>query len=563
MTLREPEDQEPIADAKVDIQAETRARRLEKLQALRARGVEPYPVRFDRDSTVSAIREAHAGLAPGTVTVVTVRLAGRLMAQRRHGGLIFGELRDETGTIQLMVSRDQVGEQPLEDFSDLDLGDWIGVSGTVVSSDHGELSVRLAGFELLAQSLRAFPSIRHGLADPDARYRRRRLDLALREQTRQTFAIRSTVIDAVRRVLIDRGFREVETPVLLGQAGGAAARPFITHHNALDIEMTLRIALELPLKRLIVGGMNRVFEIGRVFRNEGLDTRHNPEFTLLEAYQAFADYHDMMELTEVIVVAAVTEAIGTTIITVGAREIDLRPRGGRVTRAERVREHAGVEMHPEMPIAEARAIADGLGIPWLDIWGAGKIMSEVYDESSEAALIEPTFVIDHPREISPLARAHRDDPALVERFELVVAGRELANAYSELNDPVDQAGRFQAEAEQQAGGEEEAEPVDDDYVEALEYGLPPTGGLGIGIDRLVMLIAGQEAIREVILFPTLRPEGVDAADELGAVSTERAPSAAEVAAAAAGTSERPPANAAPAVTAPTRRPRSLRPLAWA
>jgi lysyl-tRNA synthetase class 2 len=561
MTLREPEDQEPIADAKVDIQAEIRARRLEKLQALRARGVEPYPVRFDRDSTVSAIREAHAGLAPGTVTAVTVRLAGRLMAQRRHGGLIFGELRDETGAIQLMVSRDQVGEQPLIDFSDLDLGDWIGVSGTVVSSDHGELSVQLDAFELLAKSLRAFPSIRHGLADPDARYRRRHLDLALREQTRQTFAIRSTVIDAVRRVLIDRGFREVETPVLLGQAGGAAARPFITHHNALDIEMTLRIALELPLKRLIVGGMNRVFEIGRVFRNEGLDTRHNPEFTLLEAYQAFADYHDMMDLTEAIVVAAVTEAIGTTIITVGDREIDLRPPWRRVTMAELIREHAGVEMHPEMPVADARAIADERGIPWLDVWGAGKIMSEVYDASSEAQLIEPTFVIDHPREISPLARAHRDDPALVERFELVVAGRELANAYSELNDPVDQAGRFRAEAEQQAGGEEEAEPVDDDYVEALEYGLPPTGGLGIGIDRLVMLIAGQEAIREVILFPTLRPEGADAADELGAVSTERAPSAAAVAVASGEPSQPPLAD--PVVPAPTRRPRSLRPLAWA
>ena len=545
-------------------QAGIRARRLEKLEALRARGVEPYPVRFDRDSTTESVRRAHAELAPGAVTDAAVRLAGRLMAQRRHGGLIFAELRDETGTIQLMVSRDQVGEQALLDFSDLDLGDWIGVWGAVVSSNHGELSVRLAGFELLSKSLRAFPSIRHGLADPEARYRRRYLDLALREQTRRTFAIRSTVIDAVRRVLIDRGFQEVETPVLLGQAGGAAARPFITHHNALDIEMTLRIALELPLKRLIVGGMDRVFEIGRVFRNEGLDTRHNPEFTLLEAYQAFGDYHDMMELTEAIVVAAVTAATGSTIITVGDREIDLQPPWRRVTMTELIREHAGVEMHPEMPLAEARTIADDLGIPWRDVWGAGKIMSEVYDESSEAAQIEPTFVIDHPREISPLARAHRDDPALVERFELVVAGRELANAYSELNDPVDQAGRFQAEAEQQAGGEEEAEPVDDDYVEALEYGLPPTGGLGIGIDRLVMLIAGQEAIREVILFPTLRPEGAGQTDELGAVGTERAPSAADVAIAAGAAAEpfaeRP---TEPPVPAPTRRPRSLRPLAWA
>ena len=563
MTATEPEEHEPTEDADARFQAGIRDRRLAKLEALRARGIEPYPVRFDRDSTTDAIRRTHGELMPGTVTEDVVRLAGRLMAQRRHGGLIFAELRDETGAIQLMVARDQVGEQPLRDFSDLDLGDWIGVWGTVVTSNHGELSVRLAGFELLSKSLRAFPSIRHGLADPEARYRRRYLDLALREQTRQTFAIRSTVIDAVRRVLIDRGFQEVETPVLLGQAGGAAARPFITHHNALDIEMTLRIALELPLKRLIVGGMDRVFEIGRVFRNEGLDTRHNPEFTLLEAYQAFGDYHDMMELTEAIVVTAVKEATGTTVIRVGDREIDLQPPWRRVTMTDLIREHAGVEMHPEMPLADARKIADDRGIPWLDVWGAGKIMSEVYDDSSEAALIEPTFVIDHPREISPLARAHRDDPALVERFELVVAGRELANAYSELNDPVDQAGRFQAEAEQQAGGEEEAEPVDDDYVEALEYGLPPTGGLGIGIDRLVMLIAGQEAIREVILFPTLRPEGAGQSEDFGAVGTEHAPSAAEVAAAGApgGLVESP--SSAPTVAAPTRRPRSLRPLAWA
>jgi lysyl-tRNA synthetase class 2 len=303
-----------------------------------------------------------------------------------------------------------------------------------------------------------------------------------------------------------------------------------------------------------------VFEIGRVFRNEGLDTRHNPEFTLLEAYQAFGDYHDMMELTEAIVVTAVTEAIGTTIITVGAVEIDLRPPWRRVTMAELIREHAGVEMHPEMPIEQARTIADELGIPWLAMWGAGKIMSEVYDASSEAQLIEPTFVIDHPREISPLARAHRDDPALTERFELVVAGRELANAYSELNDPVDQAARFRAEAQQRADGQAEAEPVDDDYVEALEYGLPPTGGLGIGIDRLVMLIAGQEAIREVILFPTLRPQGAEA-DELGNGSTKLARSAADVAAASGDPSEHLPL--APAVPALTRRPRSLRPLASA
>ncbi len=541
-------------------QAAIRTQRLGKLEGLRERGIEPYPVRFDRTGTAAEVRRNHPDLGPGTITDDAVALAGRLMAVRRHGGLIFGALQDETGTIQLMAARDRLGEPALSDFSALDLGDWIGIWGTVIASDHGELSIRLDGFELLSKSLRALPSVRHGLVDPEARYRRRHLDLTLHERTRETFRIRSAVIAATRQSLTERGFEEVETPVLLGQAGGAAARPFTTHHNALDIEMTLRIALELPLKRLIVGGMDRVFEIGRVFRNEGLDTRHNPEFTLLEAYQAFGDYHDMMELTEAIVVAAAQRAIGTTVIDVDGRAIDLKPPWRRVSMAELVREHTGHEMHPEMPLQEARRIADELGVHWLEAWGAGKILSEVYDASCEAGLVEPTFVIDHPREISPLARAHRDDPALTERFELVVAGRELANAYSELNDPVDQAARFRDQARLQAGGDDEAEPVDEDYVEALEYGLPPTGGLGIGIDRLVMLIAGQHSIREVILFPTLRPEGSDGLDAAAVASTERAPSAADLVVAPTSLDGR---RVAPVRTSITRRPRSLRPLAWA
>lgn len=546
-----------------DFQIEIREHRLAKLQALRGRGVDPYPVRFDRDCTAAELHREYADLAPGADTGRVVRLAGRLLAQRRHGGLQFGDLRDETGAIQLMISRDHVGEQAMRDFSDLDLGDWIGVRGAVVASERGELSVRLDFFELLSKSLRALPSIHHGLTDPEARYRQRHLDLTLNESARRTFAIRCAVIAATRRVLTERGFSEVETPVLLGQAGGAAARPFITHHNALDIDMTLRIALELPLKRLIVGGMNRVFEIGRVFRNEGLDTRHNPEFTLLEAYQAFGDYNDMMDLTEAIVAAAAVESIGTTVVDVKGREVDLKPPWRRVTMSELIRENVGVEMHPTMPVQEARQIADELGIEWLKSWGSGKLMNEVYDESSEHKLIEPTFVIDHPREVSPLARAHRDDPALTERFEMVVAGRELANAYSELNDPVDQAARFQAEAMLKAGGDDEAEPVDEDYVEALEYGLPPTGGLGIGLDRLVMLIAGEDAIRDVILFPTLRPEGHEGADSSAAVVGERAPQAADLGApvdGAPGAQSGPPM---PVTRAPTRRPRSLRPLAWA
>ena len=314
------------------------------------------------------------------------------------------------------------------------------------------------------------------------------------------------MIATVRQVLVERGFTEVETPVLDAHAGGAAARPFVTHHNALDIDMYMRIALELPLKRLVVGGFERVFEIGRVFRNEGLDTRHNPEFTLLEAYQALGDYHDMMELVETICSQAALAATGTTVIDVEGQAIDLAPPWRRATMADLVHEHAGVRMHPAMPIEEARAICDRLGIPYQAGWGAGRLISEVYDETVEHALIAPTFVMDHPREISPLARVHRDDDALVERFEAVVAGRELANAYSELNDPVDQRERFEAEARAKAAGDEEAEDVDEDYIRALEYGLPPTGGLGIGIDRLVMLVAGAPSIRDVILFPALRPE---------------------------------------------------------
>jgi len=575
------------AAERAEFQEQTRAHRLEKLEKLRERGVEPYPVRFDRDATAAALRQEFADLAAGTETGRQVRLAGRIMAERRHGGLDFADLQDETGRIQLMATREAVGADELHEFSDLDLGDWVGVEGEVIASNHGELTVRVDRFELLSKSLRALPDVRHGVTDAETRYRQRYLDLTLDESSRRVFRIRSAVIATTRRVLTEKGFTEVETPVLLGQAGGAAAKPFVTHHNALDIDMTLRVALELPLKRLIVGGMNRVFEIGRVFRNEGLDTRHNPEFTLLEAYQAFGDYHDMMDLTEAIVASACEDAIGTTVVTIQGREVDLKPPWRRVTMAALIKENVGVEMHPTMPVEEARRIADGIGVEWLDAWGSGKIMSEVYDESSEHLLIEPTFVMDHPREISPLARAHRDDPELTERFELVVAARELANAYSELNDPVDQAERFQSEARLQAGGDDEAEPVDDDYVKALEYGLPPTGGLGIGLDRLVMLISGAEAIRDVILFPTLRPEGGEGADSSAAVASDGAPSAADFAApgtapataGAGGPSERlaeegnraagdgssRPVDEVPreeGPPAPTLRPRSLKPLAW-
>ncbi|MBM3666289.1 MAG: lysine--tRNA ligase [Actinobacteria bacterium] len=484
-----------------------RAHRLQKLAGLREEGIEPYPPRFDRDHTAAQIREKFGDLPAGKGTGETVRVAGRLMLIRRHGGLIFAELHDWTGEVQLMVSRDEVGTQAHDEFKHFDLGDWVGVEGEVVTSEHGELSVRVHKLELLSKALRALPAKGHGLTDVDTRYRERYLDLIVNEPTRRIFAIRSATIAAIRAELLERGFREVETPVLDAHAGGAAARPFITHHNALDIDLYLRIALELPLKRLVVGGMERVFEIGRVFRNEGLDSRHNPEFTLLEAYQAFADYHDMMDLVEALVSRAAHEAHGSTKVKVGDADVDLAPPWRRASMAELIEEHAGVKMHPSMPIAEAREIGDRFDVDYGEDWGAGKIMSEVCDATCEAKLVQPTFVMDHPREVSPLARAHRDDSTLTERFEAVIAGRELANAYSELNDPVDQVQRFEAEAAAKAAGDEEAEQPDDDYVRALEYGLPPTGGLGIGLDRLVMLLAEASAIREVILFPTMRPEG--------------------------------------------------------
>jgi lysyl-tRNA synthetase, class II len=486
--------------------AAERARRLAKLERLRERGVAPYPVRFDRDRTAADVHAEFGGLAAGEEAGDTVRIAGRAMLIRSHGGLVFADLRDQTGTIQLLVSREDLGEEAFADVKVLDRGDWIGVTGTPLRSRAGELSVRAREVRLLSKTLRALPDKHRGLTDVDRRLRERYLDLIANPATRRIFDIRSSVIASVRRVLTDRGFTEVETPVLDASAGGAAARPFITHHNALDIDMYLRIALELPLKRLVVGGFERVFEIGRVFRNEGLDTRHNPEFTLLEAYQALADYHDMMDLVESICSEAALAATGTTLIELDGRQVDLAPPWRRVTMADLIFEHTGERMHPSMPLAEARAICDRHGVPYENGWSSGRLMSEVYDETCESTLVEPTFVYDYPREVSPLARTHRDDPELVERFEAVVGGRELANAYSELNDPVDQRGRFEAEALAKAAGDVEAESLDEDYIRALEYALPPTGGLGIGIDRLVMLIAGAPAIRDVILFPTMRPE---------------------------------------------------------
>ncbi|MBM3673928.1 MAG: lysine--tRNA ligase [Actinobacteria bacterium] len=486
--------------------ADLRAQRVAKVEAMRAAGTDPYPVRFDRTHTATEIRFAHADLAPGTETDTSVHIAGRLLTLRRQGKLSFATLQDRDDTIQLFVSDDSLGEERHRAFDELDRGDWVGVAGTVMTTRRGELSVKVEECTLLAKALRPLPDKWHGLADVDTRYRQRYVDLVVNEEARRVAHVRIEILAALRRHLLERGFKEIEGPVLQSIQGGATARPFVTHHNALDLDLYLRIALELHLKRLIVGGFDRVFEVGRVFRNEGIDTTHNPEFTMLEAYQAFADYHDMMDLVEGLVVASARAVLPDLTVRYGDLEVDLTPPYPRATMVELIKRHAGVDLHPAMPVEAARAVLDRLERGYAPEWGAGRCTVEVFDELVEPQLLQPTFVVDYPREVSPLARAHRDDPTLVERFELIVARRELANAYSELNDPVEQLERFEAEAAAKAGGDAEAGDVDLDYVRALEYGMPPTGGLGIGVDRLVMLLAGTPSVREVILFPTLRPE---------------------------------------------------------
>jgi lysyl-tRNA synthetase class 2 len=375
-----------------------------------------------------------------------------------------------------------------------------------MKTKRGELSVKVTQSTLLAKALRPLPDKWHGLADVDTRFRQRYVDLIANEEARRVFEIRFKMIAAIRRFLTDRGFVEVETPVLHAVAGGAAAEPFVTHHNALDLDMYLRIALELPLKRLLVGGFEKVFEIGRVFRNEGLSTKNQPEFTMLELYEAYVDYTEMMTLTEELVSDVARAAIDTTVVEVDGQPIDLTPPWQRRTMLELIREHAGVDVHPAMPVEKLERVCDDLGVEREDGWDPGKLVLEIYEKTTEAELVGPVFVLDYPRDVSPLARTHRDDPALVERFEPVVLGRELGNAFSELNDPVDQRARFEAQAALASRGDLEAHGVDEDYVRALEYGLPPCGGLGIGVDRLAMLLAGVTSIREVILFPHLRPE---------------------------------------------------------
>ncbi len=462
------------------------------------------PYRFDRDASAGPLQERFADLPPEGATGVTVSVAGRLMLRRPMGRLAFGTLRDWTGSIQLFAGA--AWTDNFEGFGRLSLGDWIGATGEVVRTRTGELSVRISSWVLLAEARRGFGDKWKGISDIDLRYRQRYADLWAHDGSREILLLRSRVMSWTRRWLEGRGFVEVETPVFNPIPGGATARPFITHHNALDIDLYLRVAPELYLKRLVVGGFEQVFEIARVFRNEGLSPRHNPEFTILELYQAYADYTDMMELTEQLVAGLADALLGTTELSYAGRPLSLAPPWRRATMTDLIASHAGVAVDLDTPIDELRAVATKVGAGVEPGWGPGKLLLEIYEQTTESELWGPVFVMDYPKEVSPLARDHRSRPGYVERFEPIVAGRELGNAFSELVDPDEQRARFEEQARQRAAGDEEAMLVDEDYLRALEYGLPPTGGLGIGMDRLVMLLAGADAIRDVIAFPTLRPE---------------------------------------------------------
>jgi lysyl-tRNA synthetase class 2 len=427
------------------------------------------------------------------------------MLHRAQGKLAFATLRDGSGGEVQLFALAAVTED-FEGFGGINLGDWVGAVGEVVKTKRGELSVKVASWVMLAKTRRSFGDKFHGISDVDTRYRQRYADLWANPETRQTFLQRSRIMSLTRRWLEDRAFIEVETPVFHPIPGGALAKPFTTHHNALDVDLYLRIAPELYLKRLVVGGFEKVFEIARVFRNEGMSTRHNPEFTMLECYEAYGDYRVHMELTEELVATLATELCGGTTVTYGDRPVDLSTPWRRATMAELTSGNVGEDVSIHTPIDRLRSLCDDHGIPWKDNFGTGKLLLELYEKTTEHQLWDPTFVMDYPAEVSPLSRAHRSEPGLVERFEGIVVGRELCNGFSELTDPDDQRTRFEAQAEQRLAGDDEAMAVDRDYLRALEYGLPPTVGLGIGVDRLVMLLAGVQSIRDVVLFPTLRPE---------------------------------------------------------
>ena len=481
-----------------------------KLEALREAGIDPFPASVARpDATAADLASRHRDLEPGSETGEVVTVGGRLVGVRSFGKLRFGVLRDATGDIQLFVAKDALDDDAFARFDALDLGDWLVATGAVITTRKGELSVKVSGWVLAAKSLRPLPDKWHGLAERGDRFRHRAVDLIVNPDARRTALLRSRTVAALRRGYESRGYLEVETPMLQVQPGGAIARPFATHHNALGIDMYLRIAPELYLKRLVVGGLERVFELNRNFRNEGIDATHNPEFTMLEAYEAYADHEAVMATCEAVLAEVATEVLGATAFSFPAedgRPLDLAGPYPRVPISAAVSEAVGVDIDPTWPVGELAPIARRHGVEPEAGDGSGKLIERLFEELVEPTLWDPVFVTDYPIETSPLARAHRSKPGVTERFELFAGGWELANGFTELNDPLDQRARFEAQAAARAAGDDEAHLVDEDYLAALEQGMPPTGGIGIGVDRLVMLLTGHTTIREVVLFPHLRPE---------------------------------------------------------
>jgi lysyl-tRNA synthetase class 2 len=485
------------------------AERRVKLAALRAASGPAFPNDFRRDALASDLLLGYSGLSDEAleVSAVRVKVAGRMMLRRIMGKASFVKLQDSSGQIQIFVQREALGEQPYDDFKGWDVGDILGAEGVLFRTKTGELSVRVERLRLLVKSLQPLPDKWHGLADTEARYRQRYVDLIMNEDSRAVFQKRTSLVRFLRDMLDARGFLEVETPMMQPIPGGAVARPFVTHHNALGIDMYLRIAPELYLKRLVVGGLERVYEINRNFRNEGLSTRHNPEFTMLELYQAYADYRDLMDLVEQMLRGAAEAVLGTLQFESQGQHHDLRDAFQRVTVEDLIlRCNPGLERARLRDVPYLRAACEERGIPWKPGDGAGKLQIEIFEKTGEHTLVQPTFVYAYPAEVSPLSRANDLDPFLTDRFEFFVGGRELANGFSELNDAEDQAARFRAQVERKDAGDEEAMFYDADYIRALEYGMPPTAGLGIGIDRLAMLLTGSPSIRDVLLFPQMRPE---------------------------------------------------------
>jgi lysyl-tRNA synthetase class 2 len=494
---------------------ELRATRIEKAEQLKQLGMNPYAYNWELTHHAADLQAKFADLPNGEEVEIEVAIAGRIMARRVFGKLAFFTLQDETGSIQLYLEKkriqDNMGSQDAEAFEHLkqltDAGDILGAKGTIKRTEKGELSVYVKEYAMLTKSLLPLPDKWHGLTDIAKRYRQRYVDLIVNPEVRDTFRKRALITAGIRRYLDQQGFIEIETPVLNNEAGGADARPFITYHNTLDMQLYLRIATELHLKRLIVGGFEKVFEMGRIFRNEGISTRHNPEFTTIEVYQAYADYHDMMDLTEAIITTVAQDVLGTLKITYQDQEIDLTPPWRRVTMHDVVHEKTGIDFTQFSTLDEAKAAAEKAGLRDIEKCASiGKILNEAFEQTVEESLVQPTFILDYPVEISPLAKPHRDKSGLVERFELFIVGRETANSFSELTDPLDQRARLEAQAARKAAGDLEAQGVDEDFLTALEHGMPPTGGLGIGIDRLVMLLTNSPSIRDVIAFPLLKPE---------------------------------------------------------